>query len=266
MKGYILTNNGVYSELQTNLIVGKTYVFENKSSFSLKGFLFYTSLDDIFIGNEYNKKLKIFEIKYDEKDVKVLYKLKYIIHFKVNSVIESSNYNKLFTNYKFDERYNMINDLSEGKEFIYENNKLKCVKIGDYIHSEYFYEKGNLIHFKTDLYQEWYEYDGHNNMVKFKDSNVTEEMYAYDKKNRLRSVKISPSKLEISLLYDENDNLILESNNNGEEKYGQYDVNKNLINFKTNQNYEFIRQYDKDNNLIYHKSTDGFEEYKITII
>ena len=266
MKGYVATKDGVYSLLQTHLKVGNTYIFENKSTFTLKGFLFYSNIDDINIQKVYDKKTKIFEIKYDEKDVFEMYGLKYINHFKVIKVIDHSDYKDLFKKLKFDNQNKIISDLSNGKEFIYKDNKLKCVKIGDIIWSEYFYDKDNLIHFKTDSYQEWYEYDNRNNMVKFKDSNVTEESYTYDEKNRLKTIKISPGRIEKTFTYDDNDNLILEVDNLGKEKYAQYDSRKNLINFKTNDNYEFVRQYDEDNNLIYHKSTDGTEEYKITII
>jgi YD repeat-containing protein len=84
----------------------------------------------------------------------------------------------------------------------------------------------------------------------------------YDAKNRLINVKGTENNFEVWFTYDERDNLILEKDKLGNEKYAQYDKNNNIINFKTNNNYEFIRKYDEDNNLISHQDNMYLGSYK----
>lgn len=265
MIGYIITYNGIYKSLK--LTPNKIYEYEGDHE---NGDIYSVFLlpDDLFYHLEYKKnKTCIFEIDI----LNVIRDKEYYVltdKIKVLREIPKEEYNSLFNDFVFDDKGKIIEKKSENKIYEYNDKQnLICTKIDDKIDTLYEYdEDSKLIHFKGDTYEEWYDYNNNGDMIHMKDSIVSEEFYTYDFKNRLIHVNSLPGKIETWFTYDDNDNLILEKNSLGIEKYGQYDKNNNIINFKTNKGYEFNRQYDNDNNLIIHEDNTYKGNYKNNVI
>ena len=130
---------------------------------------------------------------------------------------------------------------------------------------EEFDEKGNVIHKKTENYEEWFKYDSNGNEI-FHQSNNKKTWTEYDSNGNKKRQKTN-DKFESLWKYDKNNFLIYEKYISPDNPVAEawYDNNNKgkPIHLKTNTGYEEWYTYDKNGNLILEESSTGYESKSV---
>ncbi len=123
---------------------------------------------------------------------------------------------------------------------------------------EEFDDKGNLIHYKDEVNEEWYEYNSENKIILYKNSD--EEIH-YDNKGDLIYKKEYSKGGLIGTWYQEywyeNGKQIHWKNTLGTEIWTDYSNNGKSAHSKRNDGYEFWETFDENGNPLSYKTSDG---------
>ena len=190
MKGYKASTKGKCRDLVYE--VGKTYTFNGEIKACSTGFHYCKKIDDVLSYYEYDRNTTvIFEIEdlgqsVDDCNKTVTNKMKIV------RIVDPSEYNLLFTRYKFDSNNNQIK---------YENS------------NGYWWKK---------------EYDSNNNQIKREDSDGSWKKNEYDSNNNQIKVEYSDGDWE-KKEYDSNNNQTKFEKSNGDWWKKEYDSNNNVI-------------------------------------
>lgn len=170
----------------------------------------------------FNSTTKTFEIgnnKY-EKNVTPIYcdEYEYFENSRKSTSISNDGSEPESCEEKFDSHGNMI---------------LRTYEDGSQQVFKYDYdEKGNVIHYQSGTYEEWFEYNSSGKLTSAKDSEGIEVLFDYDEKGNLIHERPSDG-LEIFREYDENDHQIKETiklkDGNDEIHFFEYDSENHLV-------------------------------------
>ncbi|MBR4083875.1 MAG: hypothetical protein IKK33_06280, partial [Lachnospiraceae bacterium] len=143
-----------------------------------------------------------------------------------------------FITSKYDRKGRVLHQLmADGEEYIYlydDANKVNTfltVSTGSSV--KYEYNRNNLVTaiIYPDQTREEKEYDGGDNLIRYKDRMGNVTTYTYDSSGNLLQREL-PNGLTLTCIYDENNYLVKSFDNIGRESRFSYDANYNLISNK----------------------------------